>query len=143
MADLDDLRKLLDEASVALNQAEVTRDAVEEGVEMTTELPAPAKKRAVGKTWEPLKATLPPMVNLTARLRVRLGPNDPITVSFDKARMSIEAILEATALYTFQTPGGRGQEHTIAKYNAADAEFRASSMAFVAAAVKRAGTLIK
>ncbi len=147
LADLADLRALLDEATVALDRARDSRSealvSVREAVGFESSLAASSvpKREVVSKmvddAAQKLEAAGRPLVTLVARLRVRLGSEDPISDAFNDAAVALNEIWRSlTATYNIEvglTPLRESLEH--------DGErFTLAMERFLRAAVKRAGT---
>lgn len=138
LADLADLRKLLDEAATALSKARITTEKGTERVSLASaeSVTKEIKQRFVEETSDGITESEPLLVELTARLRVRLGPNDPITATFGEAS---GAVRELGRLAVGLRIGVRNAVPERA--DAARRTFTASERVFIEAAVERAGTV--
>jgi hypothetical protein len=148
LADLADLRKLLDEATVALDRARDVRSEAGAAIRGAIELESRFTSLAVreqevvaemaNETASKLEEAGRPLVTLAARLQVRLGPDDPITTSFTTAATALNEMWRSLTLgygpEIGRTPLKEQIEH-------AEEEFTWSMQRFVLAAVKRAGTV--
>jgi hypothetical protein len=132
LADLADLRKLLDEAAVALNGARDARDELdvsltEHGVALPDEPKRQFKECGQG------------LVVLSARLTVRLGEADPIATHFEAACEALLRTWRQVSYLDDDTAASLKEKRTTIR---ADREaFAASASGFMRAAVKRAGTV--
>lgn len=132
LADLADLRKLLDEAAVALNDAIDASHRLDiTAAQHGTSLPDDAgdEAAALGRL----------LVTLHARLQVRLGQDDPIAARLDDASNAIwNSWRHARA-----TPEEISSEQIERRARMRDAwrALNASNEAFLAAAAERVGTV--
>jgi hypothetical protein len=132
LADLADLRKLLDEAALALNDARDARDDLEVGLtEHGVALPDDRKR--------PLAERGRSLVALNARLLVRLGENDPIASHFEEANEALEHTWRQVSYLADDTTESFMEKRSAVR--AAATTFAESSSAFMRAAVARAGTV--
>jgi hypothetical protein len=138
LADLADLRKLLDEAATALSKARITTEKGTQRVSLASaeSVTKEIKQRFTEETSDGVAESEPLLVALTARLRVRLGPNDPITATFGEASAAVQ---ELGQLAVGLRVGVRNAIPERAA--AARCAFAASERAFIEAAVERAGTV--
>jgi hypothetical protein len=148
LADLADLRKLLDEATVALDSARDVRTearaTIRGAIEFESQVTALAVRKQevvaqmVSDTASKLEEVGRPLVTLAARLQVRLGPEDPITTNFTTAATALNETWRSLTLgYDPEiglAPLKEQVEHS-------GEEFTWSMQRFVLAAVKRAGTV--
>lgn len=133
LADLQDLRRLLDEAAVALNTAEEARVGLElrfaeHGRKVSPELLSEA--REAGRA----------MFALRERLYVRVGRDHPIAQSFNRATVALLLIWQAVGRLEADDDATAVQESrsTIAS---ARHSFEEGFSGFTEAAVERAGTV--
>jgi hypothetical protein len=132
LADLADLRKLLDEAAIALNDAiDASHRLDVAAAQHGTSLPDDAgdESAALGRL----------LVTLHARLQVRLGQHDPIAARFDDASKAMwDSWLHARA-----TPEETSSELMERRAHMRDAwrGLNVSNEAFLAAAAERVGTV--
>ena len=133
VADLSDLRKLLDEAAVALNKAGEARSEVAVSfTEHDAHIPSDVKQK--------LKTCGQALYPLLVRLHVRLGAQNAITSSFSEGTSAVLSTWRQVSSF-------EDDEAVILKEKRetvrADAKaFNAASLAFTKAAVKRAGTVL-
>lgn len=135
LVDIADLRQLLDEAATALDRAEAARLPAEDDILIVgDDGPHEARREIAWRSAGRLRPVMPPLVALTARLRVRLGPDDPITASFVKATQGLAMMCDG-----LQDPKCNSVE-VVKRYGR---EFIDGSTGFFAAAVGRAGTFTR
>jgi hypothetical protein len=132
LADLADLRTLLDEAAVALNEAgeariEVTVSFTEHGVTM----PAAAKDK--------LKDCGRALYPLLVRLHVRLGEQNAIARSFSDATAAVLSTWWQVS--SFEDDDAVTLKEKREQVRADLKTFTAASLAFTKSAVERAGTV--
>lgn len=132
LADLADLRKLLDEAAVALNDAGEARAEVDVSfTEHGPNMPAAPKDK--------LKDSGHALFPLLVRLHVRLGAKNAITTHFSAA---VDALLNTwREVSYFEDDDAVILKEKRASIRADLTTFTASSIAFTKAAVERAGTV--
>jgi hypothetical protein len=133
LADVADLRGLLDEAASALDDA---ADACRNGSVCLQrsgrgELDQPDLEAALGR----MEGGVPSLARLSSRLSVRLGVSDPIALAFGEARESINDVHLLLIALKIGIP--------IAPTKHVEQESRLGSarQEFFTAAVERAGTL--
>jgi len=131
LADLADLRKLLDEAALALSDAKDASDElhlrlIEHGLKLPD---GPKQQFAVsGRT----------IIALSARLVVRLGDDDPIASHFEQASEALQNIWHQVSYLDDDTAESFKEKRRVMQ---ADRDtFAESSRAFTRAAVERVGT---
>jgi hypothetical protein len=149
LADLDDLRKLLDEAAVALDHARKARNHVEAiqlgiaealnsgALTGTSARPTQVLNPMVKEAADKLEAAGQPLITLAARLQVRLGSAHPINTAFSRASAALHDQWLALAN---QYPK-RGLEALEEDARHAGQEFGAFKEDFLKAAVEFAGTV--
>jgi hypothetical protein len=132
LADLADLRALLDEAAVALNRAREGLDELKVGLdEHGRVLPSEIKDKVAECGRQ--------LLDLAARLQVRLGADDPIAVHFGEANMAMLTSWRQV-VFLIDDTAERIAARKKALQDARDA-FAVSTDAFLRAAVERAGTV--
>jgi hypothetical protein len=139
LADVADLRAVLDEATLGIEQASDAR------IKASTQLaPVPAfapttmaeRAKDAERKLDAARAAISPAL---ARVKVRLGPDDEIARSFDALDGALlDMATCALLLRHAETDSERESER--ADLEDAGDQFRDSAAAFLAAAVKRAGT---
>jgi hypothetical protein len=132
LADLADLRALLDEAAVVLNEA----------VDASHRLQVVAAERGSSLAHDAGNEVAEQgrrLVTLQARLQVRLGEGDPVALRFDE---SCKAVWDSWR-YASPNPDETGSELIERRKQMRDTwgGLNTSLNAFLAAAVKRAGTV--
>jgi hypothetical protein len=88
LVDLADLRTLLDEAAIALDRAGSLREDVEAAFALSGFAMSDEKKLALGEQFSVL-------AELNARLSLRLGVEDLVSVHFEEANDALYFIVEA------------------------------------------------
>jgi hypothetical protein len=132
LVDLADLRTLLDEAAIALDRAGRVREDVESAFALAGFAIPDEKKQALDEQFTKL-------AELNARLSLRLGVEDLVTVHFEEANDALYFILEA--LYPQQGASPQATEKSREKILEYGAKSAGHAGAFFTAAVKRAGTI--
>lgn len=133
LADLADLRALLDEAAVALDRANYARADLGSAYRShgkTIREKAPEIVQAINQCGQTLDA-------IAARLGVRLGADDPVTAAFDKANTALLTMSHAVAWLEDDTAQVTREKNQRIKH-ASDTLLEAASE-FQRAAVERAG----
>jgi hypothetical protein len=133
LADLDDLRVLLDEVAVAIDQALVAQERAGATVRLAHRN---KKDKRIADARTLIEDVAPAFVALTARLRVRLGGSDPITISVAEAGRSLA---EMQAIAVWVKYGRYGPETTLDLSKAAYERLTQAAQTFYQAAVERAG----
>jgi hypothetical protein len=133
LADLADLRELLDNSAVALNDADEARIALEVSFAQHGRKVPPEPLDAAKEAGRALYV-------LRERLHVRLGWGDPIAQSFDEAIAALLSIWQAVSRLEEDDDATALQESrsTIA---AARRSFTEGFVRFIIVAVERAGTV--
>jgi len=135
LADLDDLRGVLDDAALTLNRASRAHRLVGACV-----LREPMDREALSESEREIRAAREPCDALLARLWVRLGQEDPVTEAFAHATGALHEI-EASTIFVRNAPDAERREWVRREhFGQADREFREGVDAFLDAAVRRAGT---
>jgi hypothetical protein len=130
--DLADLRRLLDEAAVALDRAGRVREDVELAF-------ASSGFAVAGEKREALEGQFDRLGEINSRLNLRLGVEDPIAVHFEEANDALYLILECLDGREGDDAEAIGESRRkILEYGAKSA---GHSGGFVSAAVERAGTI--
>jgi hypothetical protein len=149
LADLADLRALLDEAAVALDHARKARGSadanllgVAEAISSGALTGTPARSAQVldpmvEEAADTLEEAGQPLVTLIARLQVRLGTAHPITTAFRRASAALHDQWRALAV---EYPK-RGLEAIEEDARHAGQEFGLFNQDFLDAAVELAGTV--
>jgi hypothetical protein len=139
VSDLADLRKLLDEAAVAIDAARAARESAQILGGLVGIKPTPGSRRRFSEdATQKLGAARPLLVALNARLRIRLGSDDPITESLEKAATALAILgIQSKLLETDEFVDMHQPEEAVRAGN----EFDESAEAFFAAAVDYAGTV--
>jgi hypothetical protein len=133
LADLDNLRTLLDEAAIAIDRGadavhRLRNEVSEHGV---ADLPVKERNR-VAKRGRVI-------VSLLSRLHVRLGLTDPIVEHFDALSVAIWNAWQQANPLDADEPGELAKR--FAAIRAAGKDFDDAADAFIGAAVARAGTV--
>lgn len=97
LADLTDLRVLLDEFAVALDRGRTARDEMVLLAQTARHI-QPRIHEEVRRTADPAKAIGHELLALTMRLQVRLGGNDPIAVAALGASEALHAMWQQVEL---------------------------------------------
>jgi hypothetical protein len=141
LADLHDLRNLLDQAAAALDRADGARRAAGVLISFAGDEDIGGDAAEMTARHDQLKAAIPELVTLSARLRVRLGPDDPLTASFTKAQGALDVIRLGLWIMR-RSEGGDRAKKVKAKAKEESAAFTDAMEAFFNGAVERAGTAI-
>jgi hypothetical protein len=139
LADLDDIRKVLDEATLALSEAsdaaKRSRHRVFGEIHDSTD---PSTRRQTAEEIESeLRQISDPLSPLLARLRVRLGSTDPIAHAFYRARL---ATLELVTCAVSARSGSIEKVHD--QYRATEDRLNSAIPEFSVPAVQRYGTVM-
>jgi hypothetical protein len=137
LADLDDLRAILDDATLALAEAKTVTFEVEAKVKYGA-MAAVARASEAQKELDGVRTKTIP---IRARLEVRLGVDDEVTVAFSSAdsallSMSLHATLLSTAL------SGTDRKRNQETFEEHAKHLHIALKAFAEAAVKRVGTVL-
>lgn len=129
LADLDDLRRLLDEATLGLERANRLRETA-----------VNTWQSSDGTVPEEIAAVVDEQVDelfaLNARLMVRLGTEDPISIEFEEASDSFFLTRGAILVGAYDTPAERRED-----IRDLGMKFSGAVSGFLHAALKRAGTV--
>jgi hypothetical protein len=137
LADLADLRTLLDDAATCLDQAEAGRDGAErESRPIDSETSLPLRSERVKRARDFIAPAIPPLLAVTARLRVRLGPDDPITTALARAGDALQRTQHNMCMLDLTQEVGIGQMQSEVATSTTD--FLQARDAFFVAAVERA-----
>jgi hypothetical protein len=136
LADLTDLRLLLDEFAVALDRGRSARDDMVLLAQTARHIRSTLEQKVKEKA-DPAKEIGLQLLALTMRLQVRLGGNDSIAVAAQGTATAMHAMWQQVELLDMQQDFAASLE-LIGR--AAD-DFTRSSTAFIEAAVRRAGTV--
>jgi hypothetical protein len=140
LADIADLRQLLDEAATVLDP---TLEALRSAYAYVLYTGKYGERRPdeaasiFGDAQDALANVLTPILNFSARFHVRLGPSDPITVAFQGAVELVRDVAVAVARLQFGVAPAEGDAQLV---QGAEEAFAEIVPAFHAAAVDRAGT---
>ena len=136
LADLADLRLLLDEAAIAIDRARAARDQTEIEVHLAgvQGITKQQRRKYVEDAAKEIAQTAPPLIAMNARLRVRLGADDPITLALTDAANHLQMMVIRAfplqwlpdkdtdeVLVTQATQDGRDFEHASQTFFAAAA----------------------
>lgn len=143
LADLSDLRALLDEAAVAIDQARATRRQAERMVDKASAKGSSQQQRRqyVKEVSREIEQTVRPLVAMNARLRVRLGADDPITTALDEAANHLQ-VMNLYSLFLQWLDDAKEDDDTAAQAKKRGSDFERASETFLAAAAQRAGAHI-
>jgi hypothetical protein len=130
LVDLADLRVLLDEAAIALERAGHVREDVEAAFALVGFAIPDEKRQALGEQFSNLG-------ELNARLNLRLGVEDLVSVHFEEANDALYFILEALDPDQASPQAVERSREKILEYGAKSA---GHTGAFFTAAVQLAGT---
>jgi hypothetical protein len=136
LADLADLRRLLDEFAVTLNRSRAARDKMLLLAQTARHIRS-ALEQQVDEVADAAKEPGQDLLALTVRLQVRLGSGDPITVAACETADALHAMWQQVELLPHQEDFSAS--HTI--ISSANSDFTRSAMMFIDAAVERAGTV--
>jgi hypothetical protein len=136
LADLADLRKLLDEFAVAIDRGRAAREEMVLLAQTARHVRATLDQQ-VKETADPAKDAGQELLALTMRLRVRLGESNRITSAADEVNDAMHAMWQQVELLAFTEDFSA----SLAVIGAASHDFARSSTAFMQAAVDRAGTV--
>lgn len=147
LADIADLRRLLDEAAQVINRMSSAQGAIDYCFMFSEEALKEQADEAVESALAQTREALEPVSSLYARLTVRLGPEDSLTTAFAGAADSLVTGRELASrlemgLSKRRKTGDEPAEDDNA-VAAAREGFYSSSRAFVHAAVDRAGTVLE
>lgn len=135
LADLDDLRRVLDDAALALDRASQAHRPV--GARVLTD---PIDHEGLAESHQEIGTARETCDALLARLRVRLGQNDPVSKAFAQATDALHKI-EASTIFVSNAPDAEKREWVRREhFSQADRKFREGIDAFLDAAAQRAGT---
>jgi hypothetical protein len=135
LADLDDLRRVLDDAALALDRAAQTHRPV--GALVLTD---PIHREDLAESLEEIRVARQTCDALLARLRVRLGRDDPVTKAFAQPAQALHKI-ESSAIGVYNNPSDAKWLAVFREgFTPADRKFREGIDPFLDAAVQRAGT---
>jgi hypothetical protein len=149
LADLADLRILLDEAAIALDHGRKARanaeghllgigDAIKKGALTGTPMrPAGVLDPMIQEAADKLEEAGQPLVTLMARLEIRLGSSNEVTAAFGRASTALHDQWNALAV---EYPK-RGFDAIEEDARHAGQEFGVFKQDFLVAAVKLAGTV--
>lgn len=138
LADLADLRKLLDEFAVTLDRGRAARDEMLLLAQTARHI-RPTLEQQAKETADAAKEPGQDLLALTVRLRVRLGSDDPITAAAYEAVDALHAMWQQVELLPSQKDFSA--VHTI--ISSADSDFTRSSTEFIEASVERAGSRVQ
>jgi len=143
LADLSDLRELLDEAAVVVDQARASRHQAEIKVHMASAQGVPRQQRReyVEEASKEIDQTAPPLIAMNARLRVRLGADDPITTALRDAADHLQ-MMSVRALFLQWLDEDAADDDIAARARQEGIDFEQASELFLAAAAQRAGARI-
>jgi hypothetical protein len=137
LADIADLRELLDQAATAIDRAASAQKRAKIGFE----LPESSHKnalRAIHALDETLEEARGPLTRLSPRLRVRLGSDDPVTMAFVEVGKAID---EMRSVVFARRIGSFDEAQAFEKARAAWLHLWEAVQAFFVTAVERTGTL--
>jgi hypothetical protein len=135
LADLADLRGVLDEAAIALDRAAQAHRPVGARV-----LADPLNYEGLRESQREIQEVRETCDALLARLRIRLGQDDPVTKGFAQPTEALHT-LEASTIFVGNAPDeDRKQWIREEHFGPADRRFREGIDAFLDVAVRRAGT---
>jgi hypothetical protein len=129
LADLEDLRRLLDEATLGLERANRFQETLVNSWQWSDDAVPEEIARAVDEQVDELFA-------LNARLVVRLGTEDPISIEFEEASDSFFLTRGAFLVGAYATPAGRRED-----IRNLGMKFGGAVSGFLNAALERAGTV--
>lgn len=136
LADLADLRLLLDGFAVALDRGRSARDEMVL-LSQTARHIQPTLEQQARETAAAAEQSGRDLLALTVRLQVRLGPSDPITVAAYQACDALHAMWQQVCMLPKQDDFSGS--HSI--ISTANGDFIQATAAYIAAAVERAGTV--
>jgi hypothetical protein len=141
LADLDDLRGLLDEATLVLDRAAAVCTKATAGFGALARHTGEERHKRSNRIEEMLDDARHQMDPPLARLQVRVGSDDDIVESFNRASVALLKMATKVLLHRAEDDADeRGRLEKSFKEEAS--EFRTASRSFRLAAVKRAGTVI-
>jgi multidrug efflux pump subunit AcrB len=138
LADLEDLRKLLDEAAIAIAQARALRSSAIAGMKLAGLGSETEVESWVEKTANPLQHAQSSLTALSARLRVRLGGLDEITTALSSAADALGEVVSLSLSFHFVESDNRPSLED--QTEQASKRFLEAAESFHNAAVTRAGT---
>jgi hypothetical protein len=143
LTDLSDLRALLDEAAVAIDQARAARLQAERMATRASVqgISQQQRQQYAREASKELEQTVRPLVAMNARLRVRLGADDPITTALDQAANHLQ-IMNLHTLFLQWIDDANQDDDALAKTKKRGSDFVQASEMFLAAAAQRAGARI-
>jgi hypothetical protein len=132
LADLADLRALLDDAARVLDLAKNIRFEAEEDFNERGRPPG-------DEVAESMSSRIEAMISLHSRLLVRLGFSDPLVQHFGDATLSMQST--SSAFGSFGPDDRASRESVRRSIEVAARSFKKSARAFLEAAVDRTGTV--
>lgn len=143
LADLSDLRALLDEAATVIDRARAARHEAEVKVRMASAqgIPEQRRRQYVDDASTEIEQTVIPLVAMNARLRVRLGADDPITTALRDAVTHLQMMSFQTMFLQWLDDDDAGDD-SAERARREGENFEHASEMFFAAAVQRAGARI-
>ncbi len=140
LADIADLRALLDQVASALDRATNAVSKAESTITVCArfKLDDDRKAEMLRDAKQKVDDVIPQSVDLGARLRVRLGPDDPISEALQSANSALAEMQSAVAMRSLGLGDDKDDPPTAKKLLA---EYSAAYKRFVVEAVKRAGTV--
>jgi hypothetical protein len=142
LADISDLRAILDEATLAIDQAIEAR--IQSAVRMTVrrgDTPEKVRER-ITDAEEKLDAARAAVAPSLARLRVRLGDEDALAKSVEEVDHSLLDMASDALLMRATSTMDEERETYRVSFDEHAEQFRKATQQFLASAVERAGTLV-